>query len=218
MKALRARLASNPLASLIDLALLLLAAWTVTYLVADLRHGSILRSVADVAVLGFYGWVLRRRARGRRASIRGERKALLAAARKMRHRDLWLNRDEHIALTIMRRLPAVELTVVDEEDMRAIEKDGTGTIVATTYIMLRGGADVLRQVDGAAVTVPPGGTAEAVRERKSEWRKWRDAFSIATAASRGLLAPDREELEQVARYLAGAERIGSLDHMPGDDE
>lgn len=205
-----ARLASNPVAALGDLLFAVLGTWTVWFLVQDSMHADYARIPVDVAVLVFYGWLVRRRLAHRRPSIRGERRALKAATARMGNMELWLNRDEHTVLVCSRSVLGVMLAVVDENDAHAIEAAGSGAFIATTYTMLRGGTDVLRQVNGSKVTMLRGGTLEAAEEHKSEWRKWRDAWKVSGDLMRGYLAPDPAELVQVARLLAGAERIGSL--------
>jgi hypothetical protein len=217
MRRWAATLVSNPAAALGDLVFAAFGAWTIWFLVEDSVHADYARIPVDVAVLAFYGWLVRRRLTHRRSSIRSERRALKAATERMRHKDLWLNRDEHTVFACSRSVLGVQLAVIDEDDMHAIEADGSGTFVATTYTMLRGGTDVLRQVNGSKVTMLPDGTPDVATERKGEWRKWRDAWKMAGDLMRGYLAPDPAELVQVARLLADAERIGSLDNLPGDD-
>jgi hypothetical protein len=210
---------ANPMAALGDITITAFTLWLAADLPGDIIHGRIVYIALDVALVIFYGWILRARVTGRRPSVRRERKALLAAARKMAHDEVWLNRDEHIAIACSRRRIGTQVMVIPEDDMREIYADGAGTFVTTTYIIIRGGTEVMRMVDGARVAMRPDGELDIAKpERKSEWRKWRDAGKMAADMRRGYLAPDRHELEQVAQWLAGAERIGSLDEMPGEDE
>ena len=216
VKLLRARVTGNPLAAALDLLLLALIAAGALWLVSDARQESTGRCAADAAMIAFYGWLLSMRLRGHRPSIRRQRRELLAAARKMADKDLWLNRDEHIGIACRRFLRIVSLMVFSEDDMRDIELLGTGPFIATSYIIMPASTDVIRRVSGLKVTRLPDGTPDiAGQERKSQWRKWREAWSESLDIRRGYLASDRGELEQVVRWLAGAERAGSLDESGG---
>jgi hypothetical protein len=211
---LRAKLAINPAATAIDLVIVLFIAWVDWPLPGDIRRADVAGIVGGVVVLGLYAFLLRVRLAGRAPSLRRERAALLAAARKMRHHDMWLNRDEHVGLMCTRGLMRVEVDVFVEDDVRAVQAGESGTFVMTTYKMLLLG----RLVGGVAVTAGPDGGIEVAEEDSSRRQRLRRGWRLLVRTDLRLLAPDRDELAQVVRWLAGAELVGNMDDPDGDGE
>lgn len=187
------------------------AAWLVflaLQLVACVIRGWAFDAAINAGAIAYGCWLLRHWWRNLRPALRKERRALLAAAAKMRNGEVWLDRDAHVALSCSRRLLGTRLSVFGEDDVLAV--GGDGVVVPVTYVMTRLLWEVLRMTEAFAVTTGPDGDTDVTvpGALETQWGKWRQAGRLSGAMRRGLLAPDRAELEQVIAHVAAAERLG----------
>lgn len=124
----------------------------------------------------------------------------IKVARTCRSGDIYLNRDNHVILTCKRDLWAVTVTVMDEDDLTEIDREGEGPVVATAFIMPRTSGAVVRRVSG---WVFDRDGREVTSGDKPRFRTWREL----SAMRRGLMDATPAEVRQVITLLRAAERI-----------
>lgn len=206
---LRATLKGSPVIAVFDAVAVLAWCYLVWLTVADVRAGRMVAVIIDGLVLGLGAYYLTGQIRRYRDDSAPLRRSLIAAARKIGEDEIWLNRDEHKVFMAHRSLSAVQVRVTDEDDFRSIDMSGEGAVISVTYIMLRNAAGIVRQVGGVTVRTLPDGTIHADKERKSELRKWRDAWVLMRDLRRGYHDVDADEIQRIVAQIAAAERIGS---------
>jgi len=168
----------------------------------------------DLALLALGGALLAYRIRHTRVDP-GEilRDRLLAQAKRIGPRELWLNRGEHRVFACTRRPGAYRLTVMEEDLAQEILESGQGVFSDITYIIvpsLIGG--IIRHVDGTRVRVE--GPEDVVdvdagRNRLMP-RLWRALKMLRPAFLGSMMVPDRTELQQVIAWAQGAERLTDI--------
>jgi hypothetical protein len=161
----------------------------------------------DAVVLAVWSLWIRYRIKRLGTDLADLRRDLLTAARKIRRDEVWLNRDEHLIFMRDRNLGGVQLRVMNEDDFHDMEAGRTPVIV-TSYLMMHVDAGIMRQVDGIIGEIEDGEPVFAP-DRKSELRRYRDAWRILSASRKGLTDPDPGELRPVIAALRDAELIGN---------
>ena len=135
------------------------------------------------------------------------RAELRAAVRLIGKDELWVNRDEHLIFAARNGIEGMHLRVMDEDDFRAIDIDGSGAVVSSVFVMPLGNTAVWRIVQGVAIVTGEDGEPSAMPDRNGLARKWADAFRLALLTRRGLLHATPDEIRAVIGNLRHAERF-----------
>lgn len=200
---------ASPAAVIWDGVSVAVACWIVYAAVTDVMAGRIRDIVIDAIVAGLAAYYLKGRPRYYRTEAPALRRSLLAAARKIGEGEIWLNRAEHVVFMCHRDFSSTQVRAIDENDFRRVDIDSQGTVIDITYIMVRTDAGIIRKVGGTVIAMLDDGTATvAATERKSEWRKWREAWQMTRDMRRGYHDTDATEMQKVISQIAGAEKIG----------
>jgi hypothetical protein len=143
------------------------------------------------------------------------RDQLLAQAKKIGPRQIWLNRDEHLSFARHRRPGVCRLAVMEEDLAQEKQDAGHGVFTDTTYIIVPwpiGG--VIRHVDGTRVRMEDSGDVVDVDAHRNRNRLlprlWQDVRTLRPAFLRSMMIPDRDELQQVIASVEGAQRLTDM--------
>jgi hypothetical protein len=199
-------LRTSAIALALDLAAIAVAVRSLMLLVPDIRAQSWVYAAIDLIVIV---WVVRwmpRRWRDFSSADHRLRAELIRAARPLRKKEVWLNRDEHVIFNANHFL-GTHLRRWDERDFFGIDAAGHGAAVSVTYVAAASEWGILRVVDGMEFTEGPGGDPVPKKDIRSEWAKWRDAAKLARWSASGAMRADAAEIRKVLTELAGAELI-----------
>lgn len=173
-------------------------AWTLPWLAVS-------GFAALVGAARLRGWTARRSTDPRRVA----HQALYAAVQALPRQPAeaaWLNRDAHLVFIVKHhpRLHLINITQIDEDDLRTIGEEGSAGLLARTWLVLRWSPDVARRTAGAVVTLDDLG---AGRNPFPKSRLLPALRAEAQARKAGLLYATIEEMDELTRLLGDVELI-----------
>lgn len=180
----------------------------------DAGSGSIPRIAIDAAAALVLSWLAWRKLRVLLSQpFASSRRAVLDAAGRIADGRVWLARNDHMALVCHRKLHlGVIITRVPEDDVAALEDEGTGVVVMSSFIVLPMSVRVSHSPDGFRVA-RDGDDFRISDEARTPLP--RRIVRLMRMNATGAAYAECGELTELAAQMSTAEPLGSRGDIPG---